>query len=111
MDAHPNQISQWKRQLLDAGATIFDHAPARQQQQQQAREAELFEQIGRLKMELEWLKKKLPPSVEIKRMMIEPINADISIRRQCELLGLNHATLYYTPATETAVQLRVDAVD
>jgi hypothetical protein len=31
----------------------------REQRQQEAAEAELFEQIGRLKMELEWLKKKV----------------------------------------------------
>ena len=40
-------------------------------------------------------------------MMIEPINADISIRRQCELLGLNRSTLYYTPATETEFNLQL----
>jgi transposase-like protein len=55
---HPNQISQWKRQLLDAGPSIFSSSAAREQRQQEASEAELFEQIGRLKMELEWLEKK-----------------------------------------------------
>jgi transposase-like protein len=55
---HPNQISQWKRQLLEAGPSIFSSAEARERRQQEASEAELFEQIGRLKMELEWLKKK-----------------------------------------------------
>jgi putative transposase len=55
---HPNLISQWKRQLLEEGSTIFDHTTTRQQQQLKENEAELFEQIGRLKMELEWLKKK-----------------------------------------------------
>ena len=57
-DVHPNQIRQWKKQLLDEGASVFSCATARQQREQQAREEELFEQIGRLKMELEWLKKK-----------------------------------------------------
>ena len=55
---HPNQISQWKRQLLEAGPSIFSSSEARERRQQEASEAELFEQIGRLKMELEWLKKK-----------------------------------------------------
>jgi len=57
-ELHPNQISIWKKQLLTAGAEIFKTNKDRQQQDQVAREAELFEQIGRLKMELEWLKKK-----------------------------------------------------
>lgn len=55
---HPNQVSQWKKQLLAEGPTLFNGQQARQQQQQAAQEAELYEQIGRLKMELEWLKKK-----------------------------------------------------
>lgn len=55
---HPNQISTWKKQLLRTGAELFNNGQSRQQQDQAAREVELFEQIGRLKMELEWLKKK-----------------------------------------------------
>jgi len=59
---HPNQVSGWKKQLLEEGVTIFGSHTARQQRQQAAREAELYEQIGRLKMELEWLKKKVTAS-------------------------------------------------
>jgi len=55
---HPNQISQWKRQLLEDGAHVFSSNGAQQQRKQEQLEAELYEQIGRLKMELEWLKKK-----------------------------------------------------
>lgn len=55
---HPNQISTRKKQLLRTGAELFNNGQSRQQQDQAAREVELFEQIGRLKMELEWLKKK-----------------------------------------------------
>ena len=54
---HPNQVSQWKRQLLEEGPTIFGNGSVQQQQQAAQVEAELYEQIGRLKMELEWLKK------------------------------------------------------
>jgi len=50
-------VSQWKRQLLEEGAGVFGENTARQQREQETREAELYEQIGRLKMELEWLKK------------------------------------------------------
>ena len=58
---HPNQISKWKRQLLEEGASVFSHNGAQQQRVQAAREAELYEQIGRLQMELEWLGKKVAP--------------------------------------------------
>ena len=102
-EVHPNQISSWKKQLLTEGASVFSRNGGRQQQEQAAQEAELYEQIGRLKMELAWLKKKLPPSVEMRRMMIEPTQATLSIRRQCDLLGLHGGTYYYQPAVETGL--------
>jgi transposase-like protein len=56
---HPNQIGQWKRLLLENGLEVFNgRGLARRQKVQQARETQLFEQIGRLQMELEWIKKK-----------------------------------------------------
>jgi transposase-like protein len=54
---HPSQIQQWKRRLLDQVDSLFV-GPAERQQESAGQTAELFEQIGRLKMELEWLKKK-----------------------------------------------------
>src|SRR5229473_292424 len=73
----------------------------------EARQAELYEQIGRLKMELEWLKKKLPPSADSKRPLIDAGHPELSVRRQCELLGLNRSSLYYEPAPETTDNLRL----
>ena len=55
---HPNQVSNWKKQLLTEGPVVFSSNTVRRQQDQETRETELYEQIGRLKMELEWLKKK-----------------------------------------------------
>ena len=60
-DLHPNQVSIWKKQLLEEGPSLFSRRVDRQQEQQAAQEAELYEQIGRLRMELEWLKKKATP--------------------------------------------------
>ena len=39
--------------------------------------------------------------------MIEPTNAQVGSRRQCELLGLNRASYYHEPATETIENLRL----
>ena len=65
------------------------------------------EQIGRLQMELEWLKKKLPDKVEAKRSMIDRDHSELSIRRQCGLIGLNRSSLYYQPAGESAYNLQL----
>jgi transposase len=57
---HPTQIHQWKKQLVDGAEGVFSAGPGakRAQAEELCSAAELFEQIGRLKMELEWLKKK-----------------------------------------------------
>lgn len=55
---HPNLVSNWKKKLLTEGPTVFSKDTAQELQVVEEREAELYEQIGRLKMELEWLKKK-----------------------------------------------------
>jgi putative transposase len=56
---HPVQISQWKRKLLDRVPKLFETGrAARERGAASGRESALYEQIGRLKMELEWLKKK-----------------------------------------------------
>ena len=54
---HPVQISQWKKQLLDGVETIFRDGRQREREEGQALQAELYEKIGRLNMEIEWLKK------------------------------------------------------
>ena len=53
---HGNQVSAWKKQLLEAAPELF--ADRRSRPAEGAAEEELYEQIGRLKMEVEWLKKK-----------------------------------------------------
>jgi transposase len=57
---HPTQIHQWKKQLLDGAEGVFriGPGPKRSRAEEEPATAELYEQIGRLKMELEWLKKK-----------------------------------------------------
>lgn len=54
---HPTQISQWKRQLQEGSRELFAGAGAKEAQDHEAEQAKLYEEIGRLKMELDWLKK------------------------------------------------------
>jgi len=55
---HPSQITQWKRQLLAALPEVFARRRDRQSEEQETLVAELYRQIGQLKVELDWVKKK-----------------------------------------------------
>src|SRR5438445_1560879 len=59
---HPTLIHGWKKQLLAGADQIFSNGARTNASDGEAEKAELFEQIGRLKMELEWLKKKSRPA-------------------------------------------------
>jgi transposase-like protein len=58
---HPTLIHGWKKQLVSGAQEIFGSPAKAASADAEARQAELFEQIGRLKMELEWMKKKVAP--------------------------------------------------
>ena len=55
---HPTLIHAWKKQLLGGAEGVFANGLKAAATDAEAVQAELYEQIGRLKMELEWLKKK-----------------------------------------------------
>ena len=55
---HPNLLTQWKRHLLESLPTVFSDKRARENKEQEALTDQLYQQIGQLKVELDWLKKK-----------------------------------------------------
>ncbi len=55
---HPNQIRQWKKKLLEELPALFSGKRRSEEKDRDEFEAELYRQIGQLKVELEWLKKK-----------------------------------------------------
>ena len=97
------QVSQWKRQLLQGVPEVFGRT------RPDTLTAPLYQEIGRLKMELDWLKKNLAMSIDDKRRCIEPDHPEMSVQRQCELIGLNRSIWYYqaSPAQESAVNLNL----
>ena len=58
---HPTQVAQWKKQLIDQAASIFENGASTADNDQQQLIADLYEQLGRAHAELEWLKKKCGP--------------------------------------------------
>ena len=55
---HPTQIAKWRKELLERAGEVFDKDAPRDAKTAQAKEAELYRQIGQLKVEVDWLKKK-----------------------------------------------------
>jgi len=55
---HPTQVSAWKQQLKQELPRIFSVKRAKQAEDEEALKARLYQQIGQLQVELDWLKKK-----------------------------------------------------
>lgn len=56
---HPNQITKWKKRTFESLPDVFSKKHDRETKDRDALEEELYKQIGQLKVELDWLKKKL----------------------------------------------------
>lgn len=89
------QIGQWKKQLLQGLPEIFQRKGSHVDVD--AITAPLYQEIGRLKVELDWLKKNQVLTLEEKRACVEPNHPQISVRRQCDLLDLNRSSFYSPP--------------
>jgi transposase-like protein len=57
-EVHATQITKWKKQLLESATELFSRPRQRDQQQSDELTDQLYQQIGQLKVELDWLKKK-----------------------------------------------------
>jgi transposase-like protein len=59
---HPNQIQEWKKRLIAEAPAIFSTRRSHAEQDAEELQAELYRQIGQLKVELDWVKKRVETS-------------------------------------------------
>lgn len=59
---HPTQITQWKKQALDGLPELFSTRESRQAKSEEALIATLYQEIGHLKVQVDWLEKKIKTS-------------------------------------------------
>ena len=57
-EVHPSQITQWKKQALDGLPDLFSSRESRQAKSEEALIANLYQEIGHLKVQVDWLEKK-----------------------------------------------------
>ena len=55
---HPTQVNTWKKQLLESSSDVFGQGKQKREGDFEAEREALYSQIGRLKVEVDWLKKK-----------------------------------------------------
>jgi len=97
---HSNQINQWCKRLLEELPDIFSKKRQKKEKDTEELQAELYQQIGQLKVELDRLKKSLNCSIDIKRQCIDPNHFLIPIARQCDFLELCRSAYYYQSCKE-----------
>ena len=55
---HPNMVTKWKKQLLDGASEIFSNGKTQSMEADEEVRTELYQEIGKLHVEVDWLKKK-----------------------------------------------------
>ena len=84
-EVHPAMVTTWKQEALAGLPGLFARRSRKDEAAAEVQQAGLYEQIGRLKVELDWLKKSSLLGLEERRVMIQIGHPEISVRRQCAL--------------------------
>jgi len=95
---HATQINNWKKQGVELLIQGFKSSGKSADTGEQDLIRRLYEQIGQLSVERDWLKKNLHClDLKTRILLIEPSNMQLSIAEQCKLLAVNRSSYYYKP--------------
>lgn len=100
------QIGRWKKTLLERAGELFE---SKSPLDIEKVTDPLYKEIGRLKMDVEWLKKNGEElNAAERRSFIDPSDPEFSLRRQCSLLGLSRSGYYQSllPSLESDAKNR-----
>ena len=86
-EVYPGQVRAWRKALLEGAITVFNGNGGREGKSSYALLAQIYQQIGQLKVERDFLESRL-----------EGKHPRLSVTRQCALLEVSRASVYYQPA-------------
>ncbi len=104
----PNQISTWKRRFLENSEGVFEKRSSKKKKDKDQTD-KLYQKIGQLEIENDFLKKKLVQNRPMKTRleMVEPKHKKLSQRKQCKLLTVSRSSLYFKPLGESDLNLQL----
>ncbi|WP_323041500.1 IS3 family transposase [Gemmobacter sp.] len=105
-DVHPNQIKQWRDQLLEGATGVFGEAP-KAEPEPTIDVKTLHAKIGELTLENDFLRRaREGGSVAERKKMIDP-TAKLSVSRQAIVLGISRGSVYYKPRPVSDADLKL----
>ena len=107
-EVHRNMIQKWKKEALENLHTLYmSKIEKRKGNEDKQLIEKLYQQIGKLTIENDWLKKSLKIPVNVRKSMIDPDHSRISVNQQLKSLSISKGGYYYKSVKANRLNLKL----